>query len=78
MVLAPGLQPDDTGAATTGDQAGDMASSPVRKSTGSDTSVAESSAAFKPGRQVGWIFKNGEVVAIERQECESRKDEDAP
>jgi hypothetical protein len=53
-----------------------MASSPVKKSAGDDTSVAESSA-FKPGRQVGWIFKNGEVVAIERHECDARKDEDA-
>jgi hypothetical protein len=55
----------------------DMASSPVKKSTGNDTGVAESSTAFKPGRQVGWIFKNGEVVAIERHECDARNDEEA-
>jgi hypothetical protein len=54
-----------------------MASGPVRKSTGSDTSVAEPSSPFRPGRQVGWIFKNGEVVAIERQERDERGTEDA-
>jgi len=54
-----------------------MASTPVKRSTGNDTSVAEPSSAFKPGRQVGWIFKNGEVVAIERQEREDRGSEDA-
>jgi hypothetical protein len=33
-------------------------------------------APLKPAREVGWIFKNGEVVAIERRECESRADEE--
>ena len=33
-------------------------------------------APLRPAREVGWIFKNGEVVAIERRECESRADEE--
>jgi hypothetical protein len=27
---------------------------------------------LKPWREVGWIFKDGEVVAIERQDDETR------
>jgi hypothetical protein len=75
--VAPGLQPDDTGLATTGDQARDMVKDPVKKVTGCDENVAESLPPLKPGRQVGWIFKDGEVVAIERHECEIRSAEDA-
>jgi hypothetical protein len=47
---------------------------PVKKITGSgsDVRVAEPLPPLKPGRQVGWIFKDGEVVAIERHECEVR------
>jgi hypothetical protein len=37
---------------------------------------SEPVAPLKPAREVGWIFKNGEVVAIERRECESRTDEE--
>jgi hypothetical protein len=50
---------------------------PVKKVTGCDGNVAESLPPLEPGRQVGWIFKYGEVVAIERHECEIRGDEDA-
>ena len=49
-------------------------SDPVKKVTGSgsDVRVAEPLPPLKPGRQVGWIFKDGEVVAIERHECDVR------
>ena len=39
--------------------------------------VAERVAPLRPAREVGWIFKNGKVVAIERRECESRTNEEA-
>ena len=42
-----------------------------------DMKSAEPLRPLKPGREVGWIFKNGEVVAIERQECDSRVNEEA-
>jgi hypothetical protein len=41
-----------------------------------DVSGAESLPPLKPGRQVGWTFKNGEVLAIERHECEFRTSEE--
>jgi hypothetical protein len=47
-------------------------SGPVKKVTGSDVHVAEPLPPLEPGRQVGWIFKDGEVVAIERHECDVR------
>jgi hypothetical protein len=37
---------------------------------------AEPVAPLRPAREVGWIFKNGEVFAIERRECEHRADEE--
>lgn len=74
--VAPGLQPDHTAPATTGDQAGGMVSNTVERDPGGDTNVAESLPPLKPGRQVGWTFKNGEVAAIERHECEFRTTED--
>jgi hypothetical protein len=40
-----------------------------------DTNYAESFAELEPGREVGWFFKNGEAVAIERQEGAGRDDE---
>jgi hypothetical protein len=69
------LQPDDTGLATTGDQADDMVNNPVKKVTEGDTNTAL--PHLKAGREVGWIFANGEAVAIERHECEDRLSEDA-
>ncbi len=69
------MQPDDTGLATTGDQAGDMGDNPVKKVTEGDTNTAL--PHLEPGRQVGWIFANGEAVAIERHECEDHPSEDA-
>jgi hypothetical protein len=75
--VAPGLQPDDTGLATAGDQADDMVNGPVKKVTASDTNGVTPLPYLKPGREVGWIFKYGEAVAIERHECETRSSEDA-
>jgi hypothetical protein len=40
-----------------------------------DTTYAESFGELEPGREVGWFFKNGEAVAIERQEGAGRDDE---
>jgi hypothetical protein len=54
-----------------------MMSGPVKKVTGSDGRVAAPLPPLKPGRQVGWIFKDGGVVAIERHECDVRYGEDA-
>jgi hypothetical protein len=53
-----------------------MVSNTVERDPGGDTNVAESLPPLKPGRQVGWTFKNGEVAAIERHECEFRTTED--
>jgi hypothetical protein len=75
--VAPGSQPDNTGPATTGDQAAYVVNSSAKRMSGSDVHVAEPLPPLKPGRQVGWIFKNGEVVAIERHECDVRGAEDA-
>lgn len=75
--LAPGLQPTDTGLATTGDQADDMVNGPVKKVTLSETSGVTPLPYLKPGREVGWIFKYGEAVAIERHEGETHSVEDA-
>jgi hypothetical protein len=70
------LQPIDTGPATTEDQADHMASNTAKRVSGGDTHVAEPPQHLKPSREVGWIFKDGEVVAIERRECEARHGED--
>ncbi len=45
--------------------------------TESDTDCADPLPHLKAGRQVGWIFKYGEAVAIERHENECRISEDA-
>jgi hypothetical protein len=42
-----------------------------------DTSGCEPLPDLKAGREVGWIFKYGEAVAIERRECDMRISEDA-
>ena len=46
------------------------------KKGGANESEDNPVAPLKPAREVGWIFKNGEVVAIERRECEARADEE--
>jgi hypothetical protein len=53
-----------------------MVTSPTKKG-GAKNADAEHVAPLRPAREVGWIFKNGEAVAIERRECESRESEDA-
>ena len=52
-----------------------MVDNPVKKVTQGDTSNAL--PHLKPGREVGWIFTNGEAVAIERHESEDLAGEDA-
>jgi hypothetical protein len=54
-----------------------MAPSPEDQVTESDTCDGEPLPDLKAGREVGWIFKYGEAVAIERHECEFRVIEDA-
>jgi hypothetical protein len=43
---------------------------------GADTQCAEPLPTLKAGREVGWFFQNGEVVAIERHEWDPRAGED--
>jgi hypothetical protein len=74
---APGLQPDDTGVATLGDHAGGMKKRTAEEQREGDTTCAEPLPTLKAGREVGWFFVNGEAVAIERHECDGRKNEDA-
>jgi hypothetical protein len=74
---APGLQPNHTWSATVGEQAERMTRGPAQDSEHTDTTCAEPLPTLKAGREVGWIFKNGEAVAIERHECESRSNERA-
>jgi hypothetical protein len=54
-----------------------MTRGPAQDSEDTDTTCAEPLPTLKAGREVGWIFKNGEAVAIERHECESRSNERA-
>ena len=58
-----------------------MVNSAVEKVTEGDTNIAlplpQPLPHLKAGREVGWIFTNGEAVAIERHECENRLGEDA-
>jgi hypothetical protein len=44
-----------------------MASVRSNKGVASDTRPAESISEFKLWRELGWIFKDGEAVVIERQ-----------
>ena len=41
-----------------------------------DTKCAEPPPTLKAGREVGWFFRDGEAVAIERHECDPRAGED--
>jgi hypothetical protein len=69
---APEWQPDDTGDATPGDHPGGTVSASQKKATSTTTNGTKSPPSPKSGRVVGWIFKNGETVAIERHECDAR------
>jgi hypothetical protein len=65
------LQPDDTGAATAGVHHGAMGKlTAVRGAAkkGEDERLPD----LKPWREVGWIFKDGEAVVIEREADELR------
>ena len=42
-----------------------------------DTKCAEPLPTLKAGREVGWFFLDGEAVAIERRESDTRAGEDA-
>jgi hypothetical protein len=77
MARAPGLQPEDTGPATTRDHSGGMARCPKRDVSDGDEPSTEHLPTLKAGREVGWIFKNGEAVAIERHGCDGRGNEEA-
>jgi hypothetical protein len=54
-----------------------MVVGPEDKVTEGDASCAEPLPDLKAGREVGWIFKYGKAVAIERHECDMRISEDA-
>jgi hypothetical protein len=69
---APRSQPDHTKSATTRDHRGGMASIRSNKEVASDTRIAESIPELKPWRELGWIFKDGEAVVIERQRSDVR------
>ena len=43
-----------------------MASVRSNKGAANDTKLAESIPEFKPWRELGWIFKDGGAVVIER------------
>ncbi len=54
-----------------------MVKDPGSDVTEGDTDCADPLPHLLAGRQVGWIFKHGEAVAIERHESESGISEDA-
>jgi hypothetical protein len=63
-----------------GEQAGPVTRRPRTDSEEGDVheaKAAEPLPTLKAGREVGWIFKNGEAVAIERHECDDRTGETA-
>jgi hypothetical protein len=43
-----------------------MASDRSNKVPAGDTKLAESISEFKPWRELGWIFKDGDAVVIDR------------
>jgi hypothetical protein len=49
-----------------------MVSTHSLRSGRSTSERSDAVADLKPWREVGWIFKDGEVVAIERHEDETR------
>jgi hypothetical protein len=54
-----------------------MTRRPSRHSEANEDQAAQPLPTLKAGREVGWIFKNGEAVAIERHECENRASDTA-
>jgi hypothetical protein len=54
-----------------------MVKGPESDETESSTVCTDPLPHLMAGRQVGWIFKYGEAVAIERHESESSISEDA-
>jgi hypothetical protein len=69
---APRSQPVNTKSATKWGHRGGMASVRSNKGVLSDTRLAESIPEFKPWRELGWIFKDGHAVVIERQGSDVR------
>ena len=72
FVGAPGLQPNETGPATTADHSGGMVGALLNRVVESATKRSESLPDLKPWREVRWIFKDGEAVAIERMGDQTR------
>ena len=69
---APGLQPVVTAGDTPGVHHPHMRRT-ERKGSGADkASTAESLPELRPWREVGWIFRDGDCIAIERQGDETR------
>jgi hypothetical protein len=68
---APELQPDVTAHDTTEVHALLMRRS-EHKGQGAGTATAESLPELKPWREVGWIFRDGDCIAIERKGEEVR------
>jgi hypothetical protein len=69
---APRSQPIHNKSATTRDHCGGMASVRSTKGAASDTRLADPIPELKPCRELGWIFKDGEAVVIERQRSDVR------
>jgi hypothetical protein len=64
---APRLQPDVTAHDTTGAQPLRMGGDQGHSEPAGDEEEAAGLPDLKPWRQAGWIFRDGECVAIERQ-----------
>jgi hypothetical protein len=45
------------------------------KDPAGDIKIAQPLQELEPGREVGWFFKNGETVAIERHESLAQDEE---
>jgi hypothetical protein len=68
---APQLQPDVTGPETLGEQHVPMGRN-EESTQGVATGNAEALPELNPWREVGWIFRDGDCIAIERQGGEIR------
>jgi hypothetical protein len=67
------MQLNDTTSATPGGHAGCMVTDRLHKILKGEATTAEPiTLELNPWREVGWIFKDGEAVAIERLGDESR------
>jgi hypothetical protein len=69
---APRSQPVDTKSATARDHRGGMASDRSNKGVASDSKLAEPIPEFKPWRELGWVFKDGDAVVIDRKGSDVR------